>query len=210
MTRIALTDRDAVLTAIAGRRIPSRAWADTSEMSRLLSEAGEIVRAAERQADSVIEEARARGYAEGVSQAQAQMARHLLDAQRLSREFLDASQLRIVALAVAIVERIAPALGEANVVAALAAEALGAVQAEKYIRIRVSEAAAAATQAMLDRWRDEHPRVETAQVSVDPHLEPFTCIVESELGRIEAGLPAQLEAVCARLSAVAVRTEPRR
>jgi type III secretion protein L len=210
MTLIALTDREPVLTAVAGRRIPRRAWADTSEMARLLCEAGDIVRAAEQQADTVIEQARARGHAQGVSQAQAQMARHLLDAQRQSREFLDASQQRIVALAVAIVERIAPALGEAPVVAALAEEALGAVQAEKYIRIRVPEAAAADTQAMLDRWRDEHPQVETVQVSVDPRLEPFTCVVESELGRIEAGLPAQLEAVRARLSAVAARTESRR
>ena len=202
MTQIALTDRDAVLTAVAGRRIPRRAWADTREMSRLLSEAEDIARAAEQHADAFIEEARARGYADGVSQAQAQMTQHLLDAQRQSREFLDASQQRIVALAVAILERIAPALGEAPVVAALAEEALGAVQAEKYIRIRVTVAAAAATQAMLDRWRDEHPQVETAQVSVDQHLEPFTCVVESELGRIEAGLPAQLEAVRDRLSAV--------
>ena len=67
-----------------------------------------------------------------------------------------------------------------------------------------------ATAAMLDRWRNQHPQVETAQVSVDPHLEPFTCVVESELGRIEAGLPAQLEAVRDRLSAAAVRTELRR
>src|SRR5579862_9222675 len=121
MTRIALTDRDAVLTAVAGRRIPRRAWADTSEMSRLLSEAGNIVKAAERRADSIVEQARADGRAQGLAQAQAEMAQHLLESQRQARAFLDASQQRIVALAVAIVERIAPTLGEAKVVAALAA-----------------------------------------------------------------------------------------
>jgi flagellar biosynthesis/type III secretory pathway protein FliH len=206
MTRIALTDREPVLTAVAGKRIPRRAWADTSEMSRLVAEAGEIVKTAERKAVDIREQAREEGHAEGLAQAQAQMARNLLESQRQSREFLDASQQRIVALAVAILERIAPTLGEAQVVAALAKEALSTVHAEKYLRIRVTAPAAATTQAMLEQWRDEHPEIETAQITVDPHLAPFTCVVESELGRIEAGLPAQLEAVSERLTAVAAES----
>jgi type III secretion protein L len=204
MTHIALTDREAVLTAVAGRRIPRRAWADTSEMSRLLFEAGNIVRAAERRADEVIEQARVEGYAQGLAQAQSLMAQHLLDAQRQAHEFLEASQQRVVGLAVAILERIAPSLGEAQVVAALAAEALSTLQAEKYLRIRVTAPAADATQEMLEQWRSQHPQVETAQILVDPHLAPFTCVVESELGRIEAGLSAQLDAIRAKLMAVAM------
>jgi type III secretion protein L len=203
MTHIVLTDREAVLTAVAGRRIPRRAWADTSEMSRLLFEAGNIVRDAERRADEVIEKARAEGYAQGLAQAESLMAQHLLDAQRQAHEFLGASQQRVVALAVAILERIAPTLGEPEVVAALAEEALSTLQAEKYLRIRVTAPAAAATREMLENWRSEHPQVETAQILVDPHLAPFTCVVESELGRIEAGLSAQLDAIRAKLMAVA-------
>ena len=208
MTHIALADREAVLTAVAGRRIPRRAWADTSEMSRLLLEAGHIVRAAERRADEVIEEARTEGYAQGLAQAQSLMVQHLLDAQRQAHQFLEASQQRVVALAVAILERIAPTLGEPQVVAALAEEALSTMQAERYLRIRVTAPAADATQDMLEHWRSEHPQVETAQVLVDPHLAPFTCVVESELGRIEAGLSAQLDAIRAKLMTVA--TELRR
>jgi type III secretion protein L len=206
MTRIALTDREPVLTAVAGKRIPRRAWADTSEMSRLLTEAGDIVKAAERKAVALTEQARADGHAEGLAQAQAQMAQNLLESQRQSREFLEASQQRIVALAVAILERIAPTLGEAQVVAALAAEALSTIHAEKYLRIRVTAPAAAATQAMLEQWREQHPEIEMAQITVDPHLAPFTCVVESELGRIEAGLPAQLEVVRERLMVVAAES----
>jgi type III secretion protein L len=203
MTHIVLTDREAVLTAVAGRRIPRRAWADTSEMSRLLFEAGNIVRDAERRADEVIEQARAEGYAQGLARAESLMAQHLLDAQRQAHEFLGASQQRVVALAVAILERIAPTLGEPEVVAALAEEALSTLQAEKYLRIRVTAPAADATREMLENWRSEHPQVETAQILVDPHLAPFTCVVESELGRIEAGLSAQLDAIRAKLMAVA-------
>lgn len=206
MTHIALADREAVLTAVAGTRIPRRAWADTSEMSRLLFEAGNIVRAAQSRADEVIEQARVEGYAQGLAQAQSLMAQHLLDAQRQAHEFLEASQQRVVGLAVAILERIAPTLGEAQVVAALALEALNTLQAEKYLRIRVTAAAADATQEMIENWRNEHPHVETAQILVDPHLAPFTCVVESELGRIEAGLSSQLDAIRAKLMSVAMES----
>jgi flagellar biosynthesis/type III secretory pathway protein FliH len=175
-------------------------------MSRLLYEAGNIVRDAERRADEVIEQARAEGYSQGLAHAQSMMVQHLLDAQRQAHTFLEASQHRIVALAVAILERIAPALGEPQVVAALVEEALSTVQAEKYLRIRVTAPAADATQEMLEHWRSEHPQVETAQILVDPHLPPFTCVVESELGRIEAGLSAQLDAIRAKLMAVATES----
>ena len=208
MTGIALAERDAVLTAVAGTRIPRRAWADANDLSRLLAEAGSIVAAAERRAAEVLEQTRLKGQAQGLDEAQALMARHLLDAQRQAREFLDGSQERIVALAVAILHRIAPTLGEPQVVAALAEEALGAVQVEKYLRIRVTAPAEQATLAMLEQWQSEHPQIETAQVAVDPTLAPFTCVVESELGRIEAGLSAQLDAIRAKLMAIA--TEGRR
>src|SRR3569833_4710811 len=100
MTHKALTDREAVLTAVAGTRIPRRAWSDSSELSRLLFEAGYIVRAAESRADAVIEHARVEGCARGLAQAQSLMAQHLLDAQRRAHEFLEASQQRVVGLAV--------------------------------------------------------------------------------------------------------------
>jgi flagellar biosynthesis/type III secretory pathway protein FliH len=42
------------------------------------------------------------------------------------------------------------------------------------------------------------------ELVIDPQLDPMACIVETELGRIEVGLSAQLEAVRTTLSAVAV------
>jgi flagellar biosynthesis/type III secretory pathway protein FliH len=43
-------------------------------------------------------------------------------------------------------------------------------------------------------------------VNAEPNLLPFCCVVESEQGRIEAGLDAQLDSVRDILMAVAGRT----
>jgi flagellar biosynthesis/type III secretory pathway protein FliH len=53
---------------------------------------------------------------------------------------------------------------------------------------------------MLARWQAEHPHV-VVQVLVDPQLEPFGCVVESELGRIELGLTKQLATMREEVSA---------
>ena len=62
--------------------------------------------------------------------------------------------------------------------------------------------------AMLDRWQAAHPEVETVELVVDPQLDPMACVVETELGRIEVGLSAQLESIRTTLAAVAVEPVP--
>lgn len=206
MASVAFTDRSAVLTAVEGSRIPRRAWSCMAELAQLLTDASEIVRAAELQAEEVQRKAHAEGFAAGVAQAQSQMTEHVLEAQRAAREFAAASEKRVVALALSIVERIAPTLGEASLVAALVAEALRGVQSERHLRLYVTPAAEEATRRLAEQWQREHPEVESVQVSAEPNLLPFCCVVESEQGRIEAGLDAQLDSVRDILMAVAGRT----
>jgi flagellar biosynthesis/type III secretory pathway protein FliH len=56
---------------------------------------------------------------------------------------------------------------------------------------------------MLDRWQGAHPEVETVELVIDPQSIRRRVSWETELGRIEVGLSAQLEAVRATLAAVA-------
>ena len=203
---IALTDSEPLLTAVAGQRIPRRAWAEVSELNGLLSEAGRVLQTAKRQAELLQRRAYFDGRAAGVAHAQSEAIKHVLEAQKQARELLAASELRIVELAVSIVARIVPRLDQGDLVAALAAEGLAAIREERHICVRISSAAEKSTREMLDRWQVAHPEVETVELVIDAQLDPMACIVETELGRIEVGLSAQLETVRATLAAVA--TEP--
>jgi type III secretion protein L len=204
---IALTDSEPLLTAVAGQRIPRRAWGQVSELNGLLSEAGRILQTAKRQAELLQRRAYFDGRAAGVAHAQSEAIKHVLEAQKQARELLAASELRIVELAVSIVARIAPRLDQGELVSALAAEGLAAIREERHICVRISSAAEKSTRAMLDRWQGAHPEVETVELVIDPLLDPMACVVETELGRIEVGLSAQLETVRTTLAAVAA--EPR-
>jgi flagellar biosynthesis/type III secretory pathway protein FliH len=192
-----------LLTAVAGQRIPRRAWAQVSELNGLLSEAGRVLQTAKRQAELLQRRAYFDGRAAGVAHAQAEAVKHLLDAQKQARELVAASESRIVELAISIVARIVPRLDQGELVAALAAEGLAAIREERHICVRINSAAEKPTRAMLDRWQVAHPEVETVELVIDPQLDLMACVVETELGRIEVGLSAQLEAVRTALAAVA-------
>jgi type III secretion protein L len=172
-------------------------------MNGLLSEAGRVLQTAKRQAELLQRRAYFDGRAAGVANAQSEAIKHVLEAQKQARELVAASELRIVELAVSIVARIAPRLDQGELVAALAAEGLAAIREERHICVKISGAAEKCTREMLDRWQGAHPEVETVELVIDPQLDPMACIVETELGRIEVGLSAQLQTVRTTLAAVA-------
>jgi type III secretion protein L len=201
MTEIALTDSQPILTAVAGQRIPRHAWANVSELSGLLTEAGRVLQTAKRQAEVLQRRAYFDGRAAGSAHVQAEAIKHVLDAQRQARDLITSSEARIVELAVAIVAHIAPRLDQGELLAALAAEAMASIMDERHISIRISQTAEKAVRSMLDKWHSAHPDFEPVEVLIDPQLEPTVCVIETELGRIEVGLETQLAAVRAGLLA---------
>ncbi len=198
-----MTDPSSLLTAVAGQRIPRRAWAQVNQLNGLLTEATRVLQSSKRQSEQLQRRAYFDGRAAGAAHAQAEAVKHLLDAQKQARDLVAASELRIVELAVSIVARILPRLDQSELVTSLATEALAAIRDERHITIRIGSAAEKATRSMLDRWASAHPDVESIDLVVDASLDSMACIVETELGRIEIGLSAQLEAVRNVLVAVA-------
>lgn len=195
MTNIALVDREPMRTAVAGTRIPRRAWTDVTELASILQEARDVLAQAQDAASTIREQAYTEGFATGIARAQALSARHMVEAQQAAKEFVQASQQRLVNLSLAILTHIAPKLGQNELVPALVIEALDAAATDQHLRVYVAPDAVEATQAALEQWQQEHGRADPPEVTADPNLQTFGCIVESELGRIDAGLTSQLENV---------------
>ena len=195
MTNIALVDREPVRAAVVGTRIPRCAWSEVTELTNVLREARDVLARAQAAASTIREQAYAEGLAAGTARAQALSARYLVEAQQAALEFVQSSQQRIVTLSLAILAHIAPRLGQGELVPALVLEALNAAATDQHLRVYVAPEAVAATQAVLEQWQREHGRIDPPEVVADPNLEAFGCVVESELGRIEAGLMSQLENV---------------
>ena len=181
---------------------PPRATSDGVEFAPILTDAGRVLQSVRHQTESLQRRAYKEGRAAGFARAQVESAAHVLIAQRKARAFVEAAkEQHIIGLAISIVARIAPKLGEAGLVAALLAEALSTLGGQRELRVRVRHAAVTATRTMLAQWQQAHPEA-MVQVLVDPELEPFGCVIESAQGRIELGLYRRLEAIRAELLAV--------
>jgi flagellar biosynthesis/type III secretory pathway protein FliH len=187
----------------ADERIPTQAWSDIAGLTRILAEATGVLSSLRQQAQQLQRRAYMDGHAAGFARAQAETVRQALEAQVKAREFVDAAGRHVVSMAVASVQRMASTLGPATMVTALLADALQGVKTARLLRVNVSQSAAKATRAMLARWQSEHPHI-IVQVLVDPHLEPFGCEIESELGCIHLGLRKRLEAIREGLNAEAL------
>ena len=182
---------------------------DIAELARILADATGFLSSLRRQAQGLKRRGYMDGYAAGFAQAQAETVRQALEAQRKAREFVDSSEQQILNMALASVEHMAATLGSATVVTALLNHAMDTIKAERRLQISVNQSAVRATRSMLARWQQEHPEVEV-QVLVDPQMEPFGCVIRSELGCIDLGLRKKLATTREALSVqeVSFPTDP--
>jgi type III secretion protein L len=73
--------------------------------------------------------------------------------------------------------------------------ALALVRGQKQLTLRVNPAQADALRADLDSLLTTFPTIECVDVAADGRIALDACLIESEIGVVEASLPAQLAAL---------------
>jgi type III secretion protein L len=154
-------------------------------------EAQSILDEAERRRDAEIEAARQEGYEAGL----AHWNEALLAAQA-ARDSLQAEyETELVKLAVQIARKI---IGEElrthpEAVVGIVRESLRSVRHERSLTIQVNPKDLAEVQPRLDRLQEAAGPGRHMQVVPDPAVSPGGCIVESDVGIIDARLETQLK-----------------
>jgi len=152
----------------------------------------------------------AEGHAEGLRCAQEAGAEQLADAiaQLAAQAQADHAALRdaVLTLSLLVVRRVAPSLPRAELVAALAQQALDRLVTEQAQRrgaasptacvVRLHRGLLAEVRACIER---RGPLPLAIEWHADDHLAPLDCVVDTPGGRLLAGLEAQLERVQAVL-----------
>lgn len=180
-------------------RDPERAVLATSPLAKaadhgslagaldLLLEARRIRDGAAAEVARAMDAARVAGEAEGRAAAErAVAAEHggrLFALELAAAEERSAARAEAPRLALAMVRRVAAELGDADVVAAIAARVLSEQRPTADATVRVAPSAVAAVRRRLG---------EAVVVIGDPSLRPTDCSVETPLGRTIAGLDVQL------------------
>lgn len=127
----------------------------------------------------------AEGREAGLAAGRAEMSAELFRLSMRDGEAAAAREDEIARLALAVVRRIAGSVGESDIVAGLAAQAVTVLSPDTAATLRVAPAAVAAVNARL-------ADVAHLAIEADDKLGPTDCVIETRLGRTDAGLETQL------------------
>jgi type III secretion protein L len=153
--------------------------------------AKEIIEQAARDREAVFEDAAQRGYSKGLGE----WNEILVKAWKSHDDLVARSEQELVHLAVKIAERI---VGEElttspDRILSIVNEAVKAARAEKKLSIRVAPQHEDSVRAHVESLRPLLGDVRPIVVVGDPSIEPTGCVVESEIGIIDAQLESQLK-----------------
>ena len=177
------------------------------EYSRLL-EAGELLAAARDRAEAIRAEAeeayearRREGYDDGVMEGRMEQAEKMMETAMQAVEYIENIEETLVGVVTSAVRKIIGELDEKERIVRVVRTALVAVRSQQKVLIRVCPADEAAVRDALSAMIASAPGgVSFLDVSADPRMKPGDCILESELGVVDAGLETQLKALESALS----------
>ncbi len=161
--------------------IVARAW---EEAERIRAESGQAYEA-ERQ----------RGYQEGRDLAQAEQALHMIEHVARHVDFLGKVESRMVDLVMQAVRKIIDGFDDRARVLMTVRSVLATARTHKQVTLRLHPDQVEAVRGQVDALRARYPGIDFLDVVGDTRLGPDACVMESEIGQIEASTETQMEAL---------------
>jgi type III secretion protein L len=201
---------DADLKIAPGTRVVKAGeYASYIEAGRVLAEARakalDILAAAERKAG----EMREAGFAEGLRQGKESSSKYMLGILSKSRDHLEESEERIIALVISVLKKILGDMDEKEVVVRMVRSAMVVVSRQNQVTVMVAPEKVDTVKASLHRILQPYPRINSVEVVGDPKLTGGDCVLETKLGRVEASLESQLKTITGALSDLAPNRKER-
>lgn len=153
--------------------------------------------AEEQRAEAEREQARRHqaGYEHGLEQARLEMATRMLETVEYTVDYLSEVEHKFVDLVMAAVRKILGEFEETELTRRVVRQALQVVRNQPQATIRVCPAQADRLHQRLHEILAGYNSLGMVEVVPDPRLEQGDCILETEIGVVDAGLETQLEAL---------------
>ncbi len=187
--------------SLPGRIDPGARIVRAGELEAL-GDAQALVEAARRRADDIVagaqaafEAERERGHAEGRAQAQAEAAERMLEAVGRTITYFAGVEASIIDLVMQSMRKLIAGYDSRDQVEMVVRGALSVVRNQKQVTLRLHPDDVGAAQARLNDWLADFPRMGCVDVVDDARLERGACIVESDIGLVEASMESQLAAM---------------
>jgi type III secretion protein L len=146
-------------------------------------------------AHAAFEAEQKRGYKEGKEAAQLEQTSNMIGIISQTVDYFAKVEAQMVDLVMDAVQRIVNEFDERERVVKVVRNALALVRSQKQIVVKVHPAQIANTRAHIGSMLETYPSIEQIEVIGDPHLAEDACIIESDIGQVEASMSGQLDAL---------------
>ena len=168
----------------------------------VLGEADALLADARAQAEAIVaaaqgafDEERQRGYQDGLMQARMEQAEKMIDTVSRTVDYFAQVEQEMVALVMGAVRKIVEGFDDEQRVLAVVKNALSVVRNQKQMALRLHPSQVEVVRARVNDLLAAYPGVGYLDILADGRLAPDSCILESEIGMVEASIEGQIAAL---------------
>lgn len=179
----------------AARLLPAAQHLQYLQAEQLLGAAHADAALLAAQAREAYEAERRRGYAEGRAQAGTEAAEQMLEHVARGIDYFAGIEGRMTELVLQAMRRLVADYSERERVVMVVRGALAAVRGQTQVILRVAPDRVELLRSALDELLTAFPSIGHIDLQADARLRDDGCVVETEIGVVEASIEAQLEAM---------------
>lgn len=185
---------------LAGRKVLKadeyRAFVDAkSIVSQAEAEAICIVNAAKQEYESQKQQ----GYQDGLAEGRIQTAEQMVSTVGKTVEYFSGIEEKVADIVENALKKILGEMEDRSVVLKVVRNALAVVRNQSTVTLRVCPDEATHVEAHLSDLLGQYAGISFLEITPDPRLQKGGCILETEIGVVDASVDVQLEAICEAL-----------
>jgi type III secretion protein L len=165
------------------------------EAQAVLAQARIEAESIRQEASKAYEEEKKRGYEEAVDECKREMAESMLDTVSAGVNYLENLEGSIVDLVLNSLRKIVEGFNDRERVMGVVRKGLGYVRNQKRVVLRLPPEDDELAREEFEALRRDFPGIDILDLRPDPRLSKGSCVLESEMGLIDAGLEVQMAAI---------------
>ncbi len=173
--------------------VPHGVYTELVAANELMANAIKRAKIIEEQAQIRYEEEQARGYEEGIQEGKLIISEQIMDLVTERLNFLENIETSTVDLVMASLVKILDEMPPQERVLSAVKRAIAYVRNQKKVTLRISPEDDVYVQSALEQLKMAYPSIDILDVYPDKRLKSGDCVLESELGVMDAGLKTQLQ-----------------
>ncbi len=165
-------------------------------------ESDNIIHRAHEQAAKILEDANVskkeqekRGYEDGMEQGKQEIANTMMDFVTKSSSSFSKLESDVTDVVKMALRKIIGKIDKQELIVSVVKNSLQKIKMQKHATLKVAPVDAPLLRDKITELTQDTPMIEFLDVCADAHLEQGACILETELGVVDASIPVQLEAI---------------